>query len=87
MLTIAEAQRRTEQFLTGQMLRALRAVEYELPSFGAAPCQTDLATARAQVAIRHVRGASDASDLVHAFGDEPLMQLQLNVPRRAGFPV
>ena len=33
MLTIAEAQRRTEQFLTEQMLEALRAVEYELPSF------------------------------------------------------
>jgi hypothetical protein len=63
-------------------LQALRAVEYELPSFDAAPCQTDLATAaRAQVAIRHVRGASDASYLVHAFGDEPLMQLQLNVHR------
>jgi hypothetical protein len=33
MLTISEAQRRTELFLTGQMLEALRAVEYELPSF------------------------------------------------------
>jgi hypothetical protein len=30
MLTIIEAQRRTEQFLTGQMLEALRAVEYKL---------------------------------------------------------
>src|ERR1700747_996116 len=33
MLTISEAQRLTELFLTGQMLEALRAVEYELPSF------------------------------------------------------
>jgi hypothetical protein len=33
MLTISEAQRRTELFLTGQMLEALRAVEYGLPSF------------------------------------------------------
>ena len=33
MLTISEAQRRAELFLTGQMLEALRAVEYELPSF------------------------------------------------------
>jgi hypothetical protein len=32
MLTISEAQRRTELFLTGQMLEALRAVEYELLS-------------------------------------------------------
>jgi hypothetical protein len=32
MLTIAEAQRQTELFLTGQMFEALHAVEYELPS-------------------------------------------------------
>jgi hypothetical protein len=82
MLTIAEAQRRTEQFLTGQMLQALRAVEYELPSFDAEPRETDLAAAaRSQVEIRHVRGASNASYLVHAFDDELLMQLQLNVHR------
>ena len=31
MLTIAEAQERSEQFLTGQMLEALRTVDYELP--------------------------------------------------------
>jgi len=31
MLTFAEAQRRTEDFLTRQMIEALRAVEYELP--------------------------------------------------------
>jgi hypothetical protein len=82
MLTIAEAQRRTEEFLTGQMLQALRAVEYELPSFDSEPRETDLAAAaRSQVEIRHVRGASDASYLVHAFGDELLMQLQLNLHR------
>ena len=37
MLTISEAQRLTELFLTGQMLEALRAVEYEcralIPSY------------------------------------------------------
>ena len=33
MLTIAEAKKRTEAFLAGQMLEALRAVEYEMPSF------------------------------------------------------
>jgi hypothetical protein len=82
MLTIAEAQRRTEEFLTGQMLEALRAVEYELPSFDTEP--VDLAldkAARARVEIRHVRGAADATYLVQAFGDELLMQLQLNVYR------
>ena len=39
------------------------------------------AVARARVEIRHVRGASDATYLVHAFGDELLMRLQLNVHR------
>lgn len=82
MLTIAEAQKRTEQFLTGQVLEALQTVEYELPSFDAEPRDTDLASAaRARVEIRHVRGASDATYLVQAFGDELLMQLQLNVHR------
>src|SRR5438045_9407034 len=82
MLTLAEAQRRTEDFLTGQMLEALRAVEYELPSFDIEPREMELAAAsRARVAIRHVRGAADAPYLVEAFGDELLMQLQLNVLR------
>src|SRR5215472_6890239 len=82
MLTIAEAQRRTEQFLTGQMLEALRAVEYELPSFDTEPVDVELAdVARSRVEIRHVRGASDATYLVDAFDDELLMQLQLNVHR------
>ena len=82
MLTIAEAQKRTEEFLTGQMLQALRTVEYELPSFDVEPREVELAAAaRSQVEIRHVRGAPDASYLVHAFGDELLMQLQLNVHR------
>lgn len=82
MLTIAEAQQRTEDFLTGQMLEALQAVEYELPSFDAEPREVSLRTAaRASVQIRHVRGAADATYLVQAFGDELLMQLQLNVYR------
>jgi hypothetical protein len=82
MLTIAEAQCRTEEFLTRQMLEALRAVEYELPSFDTEPREIELAAAaRSRVEIRHVRGASDASYLVQAFGDELLMQLQLNVHR------
>src|SRR5438270_4022874 len=82
MLTIAEAQRRTELFLTGQMLEALRAVEYELPSFDTEPVDVELAdAARSRVEIRHVRGASDATYIVNAFGDELLMQLQVNVHR------
>jgi hypothetical protein len=82
MLTMAEARRRTEDFLTAQMVEALRTVEYELPSFDIAPPETDLAAAaRARVESRHVRGASDATFLVEAFGDELLMQLQLNVYR------
>ena len=82
MLTISEAQRRTELFLTGQMLEALRAVEYELPSFDTQLHDVDLAeVARARVEIRHVRGASDATYPINAFGEELLMQLQLNVHR------
>src|ERR1700758_631629 len=82
MLTIAEAQRRTEDFLTGQMLEALRAVEYALPSFDTEPREIALcAAARGRVEIRHVRGAADATYMVQAFGDELLMQLQLNVHR------
>lgn len=82
MLTIAEAQRRTEEFLTRQMLDALRAVEYELPSFDTEPVDTSLEKARRSgIEIRHVRGAPDATYLVQAFGDELLMQLQLNIHR------
>lgn len=82
MLTIAEAQQRTEDILTGQMPDALRAVEYALPSFDTEPVETSLAeTALGRVEIRHVRGAPDATYLVEAFGDELLMQLQLNVRR------
>jgi hypothetical protein len=82
LLTITEAQKRTEQFLTGQMLQVLRTVEYELPSFDTEPREVDLATAaRAEVEIRHVRGAPDATYLIRAFSDELLMQLQLNVHR------
>ena len=52
-------------FLTGQMLEALRAVEYELPSFDTEPVDVELAdVARSRVEIRHVRGASDATYIV-----------------------
>jgi hypothetical protein len=49
MLTISEAQRRTELFLTGQMLEALRAVEYGLPSFDTQLHDVDLARSPAHV--------------------------------------
>ena len=82
MLTIADAQQRTEFFLTAQMIEALRAVEYELPSFDAEPREVQLAdAARSRVQVRHVRGASDATYLINSFDDELLMQLQLNVHR------
>jgi hypothetical protein len=62
MLTIAEAHRRIELFLTGQTLEALRPVEYELPSFDTEPVDVELAdVARWRVEVRHVRGASDAT--------------------------
>jgi hypothetical protein len=82
MPTIAEAQLATELFLTGQMRDALRSVDYELPRFDDEPRDMDLSAAsRAEVDIRHVHGAADATYLVRAFGDELLMQLQLNVHR------
>jgi hypothetical protein len=82
MVTIVEAQHRTEDFLTIQMVEALRTVEYQVPSFDSEPHPLDLAAAaRSAVDIRHVLGAADASYMVSAFGDELLMQLQLNVHR------
>jgi len=57
MLTVAEAQQRTELFPTGQMLPALQTVEYEPPSFETEPREVHLSdAARAQVQIR-LRGA------------------------------
>jgi hypothetical protein len=62
--------------------RTLRAVEYGLPALIPSCTDVDLAeVARARVEIRHVRGASDATYLINAFGEELLMQLQLNVHR------
>src|SRR5689334_7575064 len=81
MLTVVEAQQRTELFLTGQMPAALRAVEYELPSFDTEPVVELADVARSCAEIRHVRGSAEATYLVNAFGDELLMQLQLNVHR------
>jgi squalene cyclase len=50
MLTIAEAQQRTELFLTGQMIGAVQAVDYELPSFETETREVQLSdAARARV--------------------------------------
>jgi hypothetical protein len=82
VLTLIEAENRTEVFLGDQMLAALRSVEYELPSFDVEPTEITLTdAARARVDVRHVRGACEATYIVQAFGDELLMQLQLNVYR------
>lgn len=80
--TIEEAQQRTEQFLTEQMLNALHSVDYAWPRFDEQPPPITLAEVqRARVQFRHVRGASDAIYLIAAFDDELMMQLQLNVWR------
>src|SRR4029077_2558278 len=73
---------RTEVFSPARMPKPRGGLEYELPSFDTEPLESSLsAAARGRVAIRHVRGASDATYLVEAFGDELLMQFQLNVHR------
>jgi hypothetical protein len=79
---IATAQAQTEAFLTGQMLQALKTVEYRLPRFDTEAVTVEMADAAcSRVELRHVRNASDCVYLVAAFGDELLMQLQLNVWR------
>ena len=80
--TIATAQKLTEEFLTGQMLQALKTVEYRLPRFDTKSVNVKMEDAAcSRVEFRHVRSASDCVYLVQAFGDELLMQLQLNVWR------
>ena len=81
-MTVAEAQRRVEAFLTGQMVEAPRSIEYRLPPFNAEPGVTSLAdAARGKVMLRHVIGASDCTYLVAAFGDALVVQIQLDVYR------
>ncbi|SRR5258708_1533029 len=81
-MTLETAQQRVENFLTNQLLHAFQATEYALPAFDAEPQTQTLAEAsRSKVELRHVRGASDCTYLVHAFGDALLVQVQLNVYR------
>jgi hypothetical protein len=81
-MKIEQARERVEDFLTRQMVEALQAVEYAQPRFDSEPQESSLPDAsRANVVFRHLRGASDCLYLVGAFGDELLMQLQLNVFR------
>ncbi len=63
--------------------RVLHAVEYEMPSFDIEPAPgRDLADARRArgYEIRRPRGASDATYLIHAAGDELLMQAAAQRP-------
>jgi hypothetical protein len=81
-MTLEDALKETEEFLTRQMPRSLRAVEYDMPDPSAEPLPVDLdAAAHAEIALSHVRGASDAVYRIRAFGDELTMRLQLNVRR------
>jgi hypothetical protein len=81
-LSIEEAQILTQEFLIGQMVPGLRAVDYEQPPLDTEPFGQPLADlSRAEILFRHVPGSSDATFLVRAFGDELLMTIQLNVRR------
>jgi len=81
-MTLETALQRIENFLTDQLPDAFRATEYALPAFDSEAQDTGLAEAvRSKVELRHVRGASDCTYLVHAFGDALLVQVQLNVFR------
>jgi hypothetical protein len=81
-LSLDDAKRETEDFLTVQMPDVLAAVDYDAPSFVEAAVRRPLADlTRAEVETRHVPGTSDAAYRIRAFGDELLMRLQLNVRR------
>src|SRR3954469_12271956 len=67
-LSIEEAQILTQEFLIGQMVPALRAVDYEKPPLDTEPFGLPLTElSRAEVLFRHVPGSSDATFLVRAF--------------------
>lgn len=81
-MTLDEARRAIEEFLTVQMVEVLRAVQCERPEPSLEPAFPDLASvSRAAVEVSHVRGASDAVYRIHAFGDVLTMSLQCNVRR------
>jgi hypothetical protein len=81
-MTLEAALQRIENFLTDQLPQAFQATEYALPAFDSEALDTKLDDAkRSKVELRHVRGASDCTYLVHAFGDALLVQVQLNVFR------
>jgi len=81
MLTISEAQRRTELFLPARCW--MRCAPSNTNCRALIPSCTMWTWRRspARGRVRHVRGASDATYLINAFGEELLMQLQLNVHR------
>lgn len=81
-MTLDEARRETENFLTRQMPEALRAVEYDMPEPSNPAYPPDLSdVVRAGVEMAHVDGTSDAVYRIRAFGDALTMRLQLNVRR------
>src|SRR5688500_11715651 len=83
-LSLDDAKRETEDFLTVQISAGLAAGAYGAPSFAAAAVRRPLAElTRAEVETRHVPGTSDAAYRIRAVGDELLMRLQLNVRRFA----
>ncbi|WP_207478049.1 hypothetical protein [Arenibaculum pallidiluteum] len=81
-MTLDDARRETEDFLTRQMVEAFRTVEYALPEPREDPDFADLQSlGRARVELAHARGASDAFYRIHAFGDVLGMSVQCNVRR------
>jgi len=81
-MSAAEAQARTEAFLTRTMRDALRTVDFAAPAFADEAEAVELqAAARARVTLRHLKGSAECAYRVAAFQDELTMLLQLNVAR------
>lgn len=77
---IEDIRRRIDEFLTGLMAEALRAVDCRSPPYGCSSVPLSEAV-RGEVQVSHVCGNPDANYLLRAFGDTLHMQIQLNVYR------
>lgn len=77
---ICDIRRRIDEFLTGLMAEALRAVDYRSPPYGC-PSAPLAEAVRGEVQVGHICGNPDANYLLRAFGDVLQMQIQLNVYR------
>jgi hypothetical protein len=73
MLTFTEVQERTELFLTVQMLEALRAVEYELPSFDTRPREVQLDASTLAVRLERWRIGAEHAGWKFGWRDAPVM--------------